>query len=65
MWNPTIPQGKKFSTDTKLPARSMFKPITEMHPLVDWFRRSGKCSEDPPAENIILYSRRWHKQFED
>ena len=29
----------------------MFKLITEKQTL-DWFRRSGKLSEDPPAENI-------------
>ena len=31
--------------------RFMFKLITEKQTL-DWFRRSGKRSEDPPAENI-------------
>ena len=31
--------------------RSMIKLITEKQTL-DWFRKSGKQSEDPPAENI-------------
>ena len=42
---------KKFCTVITKNERSMFKLITEKQTL-DWFRRSGKRSEDPPAENI-------------
>ena len=53
MWNPTIPQEKKFSTVTKLPGPcSSQSQRCRMQTLVDWFRRSGKCSEDPPAESL-------------
>ena len=46
MWNPTIPQDKKFSTVISLlqnfQIHIIFKPDTEKQTLVDWFTRSGK-----------------------